>query len=174
MVLCTVADYRERLFSAEAAHIGSMIDKRQRQFSSGRHCAHLVQAALELEPLAIDRQERVPLLARRQCRQYHTQRRDCRRHGIRIYRGVGIDIEQAGRVDEKLFRMLFTQPEQAAMQNYPSDAADIMFPPKRQGTRRFIQRVSSLSDSWRRRFIYTLSRSVSPSTIWASMNRIER
>ena len=48
--LCRVVDHREALLGVEQDEIGSMVEKRQFGFSSGRHCAHLVQAQLGLEP----------------------------------------------------------------------------------------------------------------------------
>ena len=131
--LCRVVDHRESLLGVEQEEIGSMVEKRQFGFSSGRRCAHLVQAQLGLEPQAVGRQDRMPIWPKPGVGSItHSDEVAAAIASLR-HRGVGIDIEQTDRVDEKLYRILFTQAEQQNLNAYGFDAATVILSAKEAG-----------------------------------------
>jgi len=133
LVMAPVADYRHELMAEEAGETERMAEIRQFGFSSGRHCAHLAQALLDLPVQAIGREDRVPV--------WPAHSKGSITHSAKVaaamastgFKGVGVDIEQTGRVDEKLYRMLFTEAEQGLLGDYGFDAATVAFSAKEAG-----------------------------------------
>ncbi len=136
IAMATVQDYCDQIDASEQAELAPMAQTRRLGFSSGRYCARLAQQALGLPPKPVLREQRVPIWPI-QCVGSIT-------HSDHIAvastsqkcRGVGVDIEQNGRVEAKLYRILFTPDEQLKLDQYlqRSPAADtIMFSAKEAG-----------------------------------------
>jgi len=133
IAMASIADFRGELLQTETAEMEAMAETRQLGYSSGRHCAHLAQAMLGLEVQAIGREARVPLWPA------HSVGSITHSPGIAgaisstSCRGVGIDLEQRGRVSVKLHATLFTQAERSRLGVNGAAAADIMFSAKEAG-----------------------------------------
>ncbi len=117
-VVGPIGDFRGQLLGAEAQGIGNWAMKRQREYSTGRHFAHLAMQALGETPVSIMRREdrspawpahlfgsiahsddvAIAVLA---------QSRTCG--------GIGVDVERRGRIGADLFDTLFTRHEQDAI-----------------------------------------------------------
>lgn len=133
VAMAPVADYRDQLFASEAAALEPMAERRQRGFSSGRHCAHLAQQTLGLTPEPIGRADRIPIWPSSSVGSItHTNAVAAAVASTRLT-SVGIDLEVAGRVEEKLYRMLFTASETSRLSNYEFDAATVAFSAKEAG-----------------------------------------
>ena len=131
--MCRIADHEGDLFPQELEALGSMLRKRRDGFSSGRHCAHLVQQQLNLQEQPVLRRERAPLWPDHSVGSITHSDEIAAAIASTAHRGVGIDVEQAHRLEEKLYRVLFTEAEQAAFGQYDFDAATVVFSAKEAG-----------------------------------------
>ena len=133
LVLSKIDNYCEELFPQESLELERMAQPRQFGFASGRHCAHLGQQLLGLEPLPITRNKREPVWPQ-QCIGSITHSEVVAAAVVSTtLNGVGIDIEEAGRVDEKLYRLLFTEAEKQHISQLGADAATVIFSAKEAG-----------------------------------------
>lgn len=133
VVMSSVADYRHELLGAEHDETQKMAEVRQFGFSSGRHCAHLVQEMLGLDIEAIGRADRVPVWPKHSMGSITHSSRIAAAMATTHFSSVGIDIEETGRVDSKLYRILFTEAEQARLADHKFDAATVVFSAKEAG-----------------------------------------
>ncbi len=133
IAMAPVADYRANLFPAEEAELGVMAEVRQLGFSSGRHCAHLAQSLLGLTPAAVLREDRVPIWPAHSVGSITHSGKIAAAMASNSYSSVGLDIEETGRVGEKLHRILFTDAEKERLTQYDFDAATVMFSAKEAG-----------------------------------------
>jgi 4'-phosphopantetheinyl transferase EntD len=133
LVVIPIADHRAELYPEESDELGPMAEVRQHGFSSGRHAAHLAQIELGLDAQAVGRANRVPLWPP-QCTGSitHTNRIAAAAASTSL-KGIGIDLEEWGRVDDQLHRMLFTEDERATLESLPKEAATVSFSAKEAG-----------------------------------------
>ena len=113
--MASVRDFRAELLVPEDTELSRMAEIRQFGFSSGRHCAHLAQRLLGLEPSPVLRKDRVPMWPGHSVGSITHSRKIAAAMASTGHTGVGIDIEQSDRVDEKLHRVLFTNTEQETL-----------------------------------------------------------
>ena len=134
LVLAPIRDYREQLLGGESATLESMAGQRQREFSSGRYCAHRCNELLGLLPEPILRLERSPVWP---STAYTGSISHCDIAAAAAVttelKGIGIDIERLDRVKERLFAALFTETERAVLAGLPSIAPAIAFSAKESG-----------------------------------------
>jgi len=133
VAMCAVADHRGELFDAERAEIGTMAEVRQMGFSSGRYCAHAAQKLLGLAPQAVERDDRVPIWPGHSRGSITHSRTTAAAIAAVGYDGVGIDLEETGRVTEKLYESLFSGAEISQLEGRNFDAASVMFSAKEAG-----------------------------------------
>ncbi len=133
VAMSAVADYRHLLLPGEAESMGRMAEVRQLGFSSGRHCAHLAQSLLGLSPQGVLREERVPVWPAGSVGAITHSDDIAAAIASTEHLGVGIDIEATGRVEESMYRILFTAAEQEALKRTKpalNDADTLMFSAK--------------------------------------------
>jgi len=133
VAMCAVADHRGELFEAERAEINAMAEVRKMGFSSGRYCAHAAQKLLGLEPQAVERDDRVPIWPGHSKGSITHSRTTAAAIAAVGYGGVGIDLEETGRVTEKLYESLFSAAEVSHLEGRNYDAASVMFSAKEAG-----------------------------------------
>lgn len=126
LAIAPISDYRSLLLDGEGAYIDSMAEKRQFEFSSGRHCAHRCQEVLDLKPAPILRLERTPVWP---SASYRGSISHCDIAAVATItteqKGIGVDIERTDRVKEKLFDALFTKSEKKHLSSLPEEAANV-------------------------------------------------
>ena len=133
LVLAKIEDHRGELDALELAEIQTMAQRRQFEFASGRYCAHLAQKMVGLVPQPILRKNRVPLWPG-SCIGSITHSDKIAGAAVSTsLGGIGLDIEAAGRVEEKLFRVLFSDTEKKQISASDFDAATVMFSAKEAG-----------------------------------------
>jgi len=137
-VISSVQDYRQELHPKEAKELASMAEIRQIGFSSGRYCAQRAQASLGLDIQPVGRSQRVPIWPDHCVGSISHSTTIAAALVSKNFKSVGIDIEETGRVEEKLYRILFTEFEKELIsQSNPAhsglDAAAIIFSAKEAG-----------------------------------------
>ncbi len=115
VAMSAVGDYRGHLLPGESETMGRMAEVRQLGFSSGRHCAHLAQGLLGLTPESVLREERVPVWPAGSVGAITHSDAIAAAVASTTHQGVGIDVEATGRVEESMYRILFTGEEQAEL-----------------------------------------------------------
>ncbi|XOV81696.1 MAG: 4'-phosphopantetheinyl transferase [bacterium] len=133
LVLSKIADFCDELHPEEKLEMHSMAQIRQLAFASGRHCAHQAQHMLGLAQAPILRDKRVPLWPAASVGSITHSETVAGAVVSTSLRGVGLDIESSGRVEEKLFRVLFNEQEKEQIRNARFDAATVMFSAKEAG-----------------------------------------
>jgi len=113
-----IGDFRGQLLATEAHGIDSWVMKRQLEYSTGRHFAHLAMQTLGEKPTAVERRaDRSPIWPVH----FLGSIAHCEDMGIAIVarahacRGIGVDIERRGRIGADLFATLFTEHERCAI-----------------------------------------------------------
>ena len=133
LVMSPIGDYQSHLFAAEQARCRQMTRARALSFSTGRHCAHAALRAIDVTPVAIASKNRAPLWPDTVVGSI-THSREIAACiaiiGSSEVAGVGIDIEQEGRIKAKLHRALFTDAERIQLEGYSFDAAALYFSAK--------------------------------------------
>ena len=140
-------DARLLIEERELAH--NMGSQRLKDFTSGRHSAHIAQRLLGLNEQPVLRIDRSPQWPMGQCGSISHCRQWAFAGVSTGFRSIGVDVETIGRVTTKLYRTLFRPEEVTAMASNPSLPLPSRFPPKRLDTKRFSHR-------WH---VYWLSRS---------------
>ncbi len=133
LVLKKIEDCRGELDPQELAEIQPMAERRQFEFASGRYCAHVAQKMLGLSPQPILRKRRAPLWPETFIGSITHSDLIAGAVVSTALRGVGLDIEAAGRVEEELYRVLFNKAEQAQISAADFDAATVLFSAKEAG-----------------------------------------
>ncbi len=114
-----VGAHMERLFPAERLFIASAAPARRAEFASGRHCARSALAQLGIPPTAIPNgPSREPLWPEGTVGSISHSGSTCLAVAAlrsRGYAGIGVDIEQAGELDETLVDLICTPDEMRAM-----------------------------------------------------------
>lgn len=117
-VVGSIGDFRGLLLPGEANGIHNWVEKRQLEYSTGRHLAHVAMQALGVVPMAIDRHDdRSPIWPA----QILGSIAHCDDLAIALValagacRGLGVDVERRGRIGSDLFATLFTAHEQGAI-----------------------------------------------------------
>jgi 4'-phosphopantetheinyl transferase EntD len=119
-VVGPINDFRGQLLDAESQGIGHWAMKRQLEYSTGRHFAHMAMHALGETPASILRREdRSPVWPR------HLLGSIAHSDDVAIAvvahsrscSGIGVDIECRGRIGAELFDTLFTVHEQRAIRD---------------------------------------------------------
>ena len=122
-----------RLLSDERRLARSMGSQRLKDFTSGRHSAHIAQRLLGLDEQSVLRVDRSPLWPLGQCGSI-SHCREWAFAGVSTqFRSIGVDIETINRVTPKLHRALFRPDEIAALGAQPDTAAAIAFSAKEAG-----------------------------------------
>lgn len=130
IALLEVADRMADLYPEETTLVVSSVSKRQREFSSGRHAARLALAALhpqvqqdhqKLGPIPRD-DERRPIWPEMHLGtiSHSDQLAGALVTASAEVRGVGLDIETAGRVSDDLLERLLTARERASLSGDPA------------------------------------------------------
>ncbi len=119
-VIGPIGDFRDQLLAAESHGMHGWAMKRQLEYSTGRHYAHLAMQALGEPPMAIERRsDRSPIWPDHLLGSIA----HCEDTGIAIVArahacpGIGVDIERRGRIGADLFATLFTEQECRAISN---------------------------------------------------------
>lgn len=133
LVVAPITDQRDTLFPEEHKALEPMVESRQFGYSSGRHAAHLAQAELGLIPASIGRNERVPIWPGSCVGSITHSPTLAGAAASNTLSGIGIDLEEWGRVEDKLHRMLFTDNESNILSALPKEAATVMFSAKEAG-----------------------------------------
>lgn len=119
IVTAQVGAHMERLFPAERLVIASAAPARRAEFASGRHCARSALAQLGIPPTAIPSgPSREPLWPEDTVGSISHSGSTCLAVAAlrsRGYAGIGVDIEQAGELDETLLDIICTPDEMRAM-----------------------------------------------------------
>ncbi len=132
-VVANVADHSAALMAEEREGLERMAAKRVRTYSSGRHCAHEALSLIGQGRAPITREDRVPIWPQASVGSItHTDTYAVASAAVGL-RGIGVDIEEDARVDEKLWATLFTQAEQHRLRTCDFDAATIAFSAKEAG-----------------------------------------
>ena len=139
MVISPVGDYASSLVGQEQQLCEFWSQKRRHSFSSGRHCVRCAQALLGLPKAAIMSENRAPIWPTGSIGSVsHSDKLACAVISTTLT-GIGIDIEQVGRISNNLWPKLFTQDEQLALQHElnssggSNDLASTMFSAKEAG-----------------------------------------
>lgn len=133
MVLQSKESAKGRLLQAEIALSITMRAKRQLDFTSGRHCAHIAQELLGLPPNPILQADRAPLWPTGQCGSI-SHSKDWALAAVSTHlRSVGVDVEQVQRVTPRLHSSLFRLEELDAFTTLPATAPAIAFSAKEAG-----------------------------------------
>jgi len=116
LVISRIDDYRKSLSQQELALIDNAIDKRAREFSTGRHCAHLAMQQLGLAPAPLLKgSQREPLWPKgivgsiSHCRDLAgavVAKQSC-------LQSVGLDVENRKQLDPRIARHVCTADESA-------------------------------------------------------------
>jgi 4'-phosphopantetheinyl transferase EntD len=114
-VMCEIGEYRSSLVGNELDLFDNMSAvRRQRTFSSGRHCVRLAQRFLGLGEHAILAENRAPVWPDGVGSISHTDEYAVATLG-RGSTSVGVDIEEVGRVHEDMWRVVFTEAERSTL-----------------------------------------------------------
>lgn len=133
VALTAIADHHSSLVGSEISESKAMGAARQYSFSSGRHCVRQIQAALGMQPGAIERRERAPIWPK-DCVGSISHSNDIALAAMsRSLTGIGADIERQGRVTRKIWSKLFTQEEVSWLKSAPDFCADLIFSAKEAG-----------------------------------------
>ena len=130
VALLLIADYSASLLPPEQKEATQFKGRRSDHFSSGRYAARCAQIDLGLTPSPIGKDGRVPIWPRGLVGAIS---HDSMYAGAMVsngFRGVGIDFEKSDRVQEKLFKKLFSSSEIENIRDLPNGAATIMFSAK--------------------------------------------
>ncbi len=130
VALCQIGNHRDALLGEEVDGTERMAEVRLQGYTSGRLCAHLVQEMLGLAPSAIGREKRAPIWPATSVGSITHSEQTAGAIASIQHQGVGIDIETLGRVDEAMYRVLFTEQEQQDLQTLNADADTILFSAK--------------------------------------------
>lgn len=133
LVLQKIRDCRTELDPQELVEIQPMAQRRQFEFASGRHCAHVAQKIVGLSPQPVLRKRRAPLWPDTCIGSITHSDTIAGAVVSTTLRGVGLDIEAADRVEEKLYRVLFNDAEKAQISAADFDAATVLFSAKEAG-----------------------------------------
>ena len=129
-VVCEIGEYRDSLVGIERNLFDNMSAvRRQRTYSSGRHCVRLAQRYLGLSEDAISSENRAPVWPAGVGSISHTDEYAIATLG-RGSKSVGVDIEDEGRVHEDLWRVVFTEAERSTLD---PDLAAVAFSAKEAG-----------------------------------------
>ena len=127
---CTVAvlaDHTDSLLARERLDVEAMATSRQHSFSTGRRCARHALDALGITHAGVTRDGRVPQWPPGVAGSITHSRRLAAAVATRVYAGIGIDLEQTGRVGEDLYDRLFVPEERERLSD---DDATLMFSAK--------------------------------------------
>ena len=124
-------DARLLIEERELAH--NMGSQRLKDFTSGRHSAHIAQRLLGLNEQPVLRIDRSPQWPMGQCGSISHCRQWAFAGVSTGFRSIGVDVETIGRVTTKLYRTLFRPEEVTAMASKPELAAAIAFSAKEAG-----------------------------------------
>ena len=133
LALAYIKDYGDSLIGEEIAVHAAMGFNRQLSFSSGRRCVRATQAALELRPQAILRDNGAPIWPTDCVGSISHSNRIAAAVMSKSVIGVGVDVERQGRVHKKLWPSVFSETEIAWLTDVPSICADVMFSAKEAG-----------------------------------------
>ena len=124
--MCHVSEYDSILVEHEQQTFDKMsAAKRRRSFSSGRHCVRMVQNHLGMKPEAIGREGRAPIWPQGKGSITHSDQIAAAVLGTGNT-SLGVDIEQIGRVEQQLWRLIFTESERHNLHKLNSTAADTL------------------------------------------------
>lgn len=131
-----VGDHVADLPAAERAGIARAQPKRAREFAAGRWLARQAMTDLGLEPRAIPRApDRSPVWPDTVIGSI-THSGDVAAAAVAqagALRGLGVDLEQTGRMNERLYRKVFTPNEVAMLRASDQRCAALMFSAKEAG-----------------------------------------
>ena len=131
VALVVVRDHFDQLLGGEKTRFCKMPSSRAKEFSSGRHAAHLAQNAVGLKPIEISSEGRVPIWPGNHV---GAITHDAKYAGSIVsthLKGVGLDFERIGRIKPKLHEKLFTDFEKNWLsQQARLEASTIVFSAK--------------------------------------------
>jgi 4'-phosphopantetheinyl transferase EntD len=124
LVIARIDDYRATLLEPELELIANSIDKRAREFSTGRHCAHLAMQQLGVEPEALLKGSRREPLWPHGIIGSISHCRDLAGAAVAKKSGmqsIGFDVENRKRLDPRIARHVCTPEESAWLAAQPSN-----------------------------------------------------
>lgn len=129
-VRAAVADYTESLFASERAAVAKAVDKRRREFATGRYLARQALSAMALPAVAlVQRPDRAPQWPQGVIGSIsHSDAQAwvvASRSGPLL--GLGADIERLGRLHSDLHDKLFTAAERAQIGSTGAQLATALF-----------------------------------------------
>ena len=125
--VATLADHTGSLFESERHDLAGMAQSRQESFSTGRRCARHALDALGVPHTGVARDGRVPRWPAGVAGSITHSQSLAAAVATREYDGIGIDLEQAGRVGETLYDRLFVPDERTRL---TGDDATLLFSAK--------------------------------------------
>ena len=131
IALVKVRDYGPKLLKGEKTMASKMNQSRFKTFSSGRYAAHLAQEAISAQPKGILREGRAPIWPLGQMGAITHSKKYAGAIVSTELRGVGLDFEEVGRIQPKLYAKLFTKDEESWLrQQTRPEASTIIFSAK--------------------------------------------
>jgi 4'-phosphopantetheinyl transferase EntD len=122
-----------RLLAEETALAASMKGSRLRDFTCGRHSAHLAQTLLGLSECPVLQQGRAPVWAPGLCGSISHSQQLALAGVTTLWRSIGVDVELIDRVTPKLHNSLFLPEEISALALLPAWAPAVAFSAKEAG-----------------------------------------
>jgi len=128
-----IADHRAALYESESAAIARAVTHRQQEFATGRWLARRAMAALALPAAAVDKGEDRSPRWPDGCLGAISHDRD---HALALVarsgavRGLGLDLEDAGRITAELHDKLFTAAERSRLAALDALAPGMLFAAK--------------------------------------------
>ena len=115
LTIAEIGDHRAALFPGEASYANGVVERRAREFASGRHVARAALARIGVDPCEIPSDERRPVWpAAATASITHTRSLAAAIAGPSdTFKGLGIDIESATAVSQKIAERVLTDAERA-------------------------------------------------------------
>ena len=131
IALVKVRDYGPKLLKGEKTMASKMTQSRSKMFSSGRYAVHLAQEAINAKPREILHEGRAPIWPSGQMGAITHSKKYAGAIVSTELRGVGLDFEEVGRIQPKLYAKLFTKDEESWLrQQTRPEASTIIFSAK--------------------------------------------
>ena len=133
LALSDVANYESYLIDEEVTAHAAMGAMRKLSFSSGRRCVRAAQDAIALARFPVGRAGKEPIWPSGCVGSISHSSSVAVAVVSKSLAGIGLDIESANRVTEKIWPTVFTKNEQTWLSRAPSFCADVMFSAKEAG-----------------------------------------
>ena len=136
MIAGAIADHVAKLTAAERPAIAKAVDKRRREFATGRYLAKQAMARIGVTPASIPRDDERRPVWPAGCMGSITHAEGLAVAAVardQAFKGLGIDLEAADRVTAELHDKLFTEHELSAYQAADGRWPGLVFSAKEAG-----------------------------------------